>query len=157
MLGDKPALNAQQVRGMELFGSIGCKGCHAGAAFAGPAAKMGEPVLQRFPVDRGEPATSRSTSSLRTRVGPFRPARPTDEHLWRVPTLRNLKYTAPYMHNGSVKSLTEAARVMASTQLGRELEPGQAEDLGAFLFALTGEFPAQTMPRLPPTPGDLLL
>jgi len=26
----------------------------------------------------------------------------------------------------------------------------------AFLGALTGPFPQQTMPRLPPTPGDLL-
>jgi cytochrome c peroxidase len=61
------------------------------------------------------------------------------------------------MHNGSVKSLSEAASVMASVQLGRELEPAQAADLAAFLGALTGEFPQQTMPRLPPTPGDLLL
>jgi len=29
-------------------------------------------------------------------------------------------------------------------------------DIVAFLEALTGKFPQQTMPRLPPTPGDLL-
>jgi cytochrome c peroxidase len=29
-------------------------------------------------------------------------------------------------------------------------------DIVAFLESLTGTFPQQTMPRLPPTPGDLL-
>lgn len=77
-------------------------------------------------------------------------------NLWRVQTLRNLGYTAPYMHNGSVKSLDEAVRVMAKTQLNRDLDPGQVKDIVAFLDALDGAFPEQTMPRLPPTPGDLL-
>ncbi len=73
-------------------------------------------------------------------------------------TLRNLVYTAPYMHNGSVKSLDEAVRVMAKTQLNQELDQQQGDDIVAFLEALTGEFPEQTMPPLPlpPTPGDLL-
>jgi cytochrome c peroxidase len=45
---------------------------------------------------------------------------------------------------------------MASTQLGKDLTDAQAADIAAFLEGLTGEFPTQTMPRLPPTPGDLL-
>jgi cytochrome c peroxidase len=60
------------------------------------------------------------------------------------------------MHNGSVKSLDDAVRVMAKTQLSLDLPQDQVSDLVAFLEALTGEFPEQTMPRLPPTPGDLL-
>jgi len=47
-------------------------------------------------------------------------------------------------------------RVMAKTQLNLDLPQDQVSDLVAFLEALTGEFPEQTMPRLPPTPGDLL-
>jgi len=73
-----------------------------------------------------------------------------------VQTLRNLMYTAPYMHNGSVKSLDGAVRVMAKTQLDKELEAQQLADIVAFLESLTGEFPKQVMPRLPATPGDLL-
>lgn len=65
-------------------------------------------------------------------------------------------YTAPYFHNGSVKSLEEAVRVMAKTQLNKDLSDDQVKDIVAFLQSLTGEFPQQTMPRLPPTPGDLL-
>ena len=37
-------------------------------------------------------------------------------------------------------------------KLGRDLKPGEAADLVAFLNALTGEFPVQTMPRLPAMP-----
>ena len=39
-----------------------------------------------------------------------------DKGMWRVPTLRNLTYTAPYMHNGMVKSLPEAVKVMVGTK-----------------------------------------
>jgi cytochrome c peroxidase len=76
--------------------------------------------------------------------------------MWRVPTLRNLEYTAPDMHNGMVKHLDEAVRLMGKTQLDKDLSDDQVQDIVAFLGALTGEFPEQTMPRLPATPGDLL-
>jgi len=70
-----------------------------------------------------------------------------------VPTLRNIALTAPYFHNGAVPTLDEAVKVMAKTQLNRDLTASEASDLVAFLNALTGEFPDQPMPRLPATPG----
>jgi cytochrome c peroxidase len=76
--------------------------------------------------------------------------------MWRVPTLRNLAHTAPYMHTGTVKTLPEAVRVMASTQLDKTLTDAEVADIVAFLESLGGPFPQQMMPRLPPTPGDLL-
>jgi cytochrome c peroxidase len=154
--GDKTALDAQQQRGMQLFASLGCQGCHSGATFSGAPAKVGTPVLQRFPVIAASPYVAQYELAA-DKGRAVSTGLAADEHLWRVPTLRNLSYTAPYMHNGHVKSIADAARVMASTQLGRELEPADAADVAAFLAALTGEFPQQTMPRLPPTPGDLLL
>jgi cytochrome c peroxidase len=45
---------------------------------------------------------------------------------------------------------------MAKVQLGQDLQDAQVADIAAFLASLTGEFPKETMPRLPPTPGDLL-
>ena len=39
-------------------------------------------------------------------------------------------------------------------QLGTSLKLQQVKDIEAFLEALTGEFPKQTMPRLPATPGE---
>ena len=76
-----------------------------------------------------------------------------DRHLFKVPTLRNIALTAPYFHNGSVATLDEAVRVMAKTQLNKDLRDQQVADTVAFLNALTGEFPEQTLPRLPATPG----
>jgi cytochrome c peroxidase len=153
--GDKQALSAQQVRGMETFAAVGCTSCHQGANFSGPDMPAGTGFFMKFPTfpdsvyvakykltdDPGRASTTKD---------------PADQAMWRVPTLRNLVYTAPYMHTGSVKTLPEAVRVMASTQLDKTLSDAEVGDIVAFLETLTGPFPQQTMPRLPPTPGDLL-
>jgi cytochrome c peroxidase len=60
------------------------------------------------------------------------------------------------MHNGSVNTLPDAVRVMTAGQIGHNLADNDVDDIVAFLQSLTGEFPQQTMPRLPPTPGELL-
>ena len=68
---------------------------------------------------------------------------------WRVPTLRNIAVTAPYFHNGSVKTLHQAVRVMAKAQLNKRLSDYEVDILVAFLKTLTGEFSEQTPPELP--------
>jgi cytochrome c peroxidase len=154
--GEKSALTAQQIAGMKRFQEVGCVACHQGPAFAGPVAlPNGTPFLMKFPLFPGSPYVA--SYDLAKDQGRFESTgREADRHLWRVPTLRNLTYTAPYMHNGSVKTLPEAVRVMASTQLNQTLSDQEVAEIAAFLDSLTGPFPAQTMPRLPPTPGDLL-
>jgi cytochrome c peroxidase len=153
--GEKDALSAQQVRGMEAFAATGCTSCHSGSVFDGPPMPVGSAFLVKFPTfpDSGYVAEyALADDPGRYSVTEADP----DRNLWRVPTLRNLQYTAPYMHNGSVKDLAEAVRVMGSTQLGQTLDDAQVQDMVAFLMALSGTFPDQTMPRLPATPGDLL-
>ena len=80
-----------------------------------------------------------------------------DKYMWRVPTWRNVALTAPYLHNGSVATLDEVVRVMAKTQLNKELPDADVQSIVAFLKTLTGEFPKQTMPVLPPTEGVTLV
>jgi len=153
--GDKTALTERQVRGMESFAAVGCTGCHQGPAFNGPAMPAGTGFFVKFPTyPQSEYTTRYKLTEDAGRMSSTRAE--TDLGMWRVPTLRNLTYTAPYMHNGAVKSLDEAVRVMASTQLDRELDANEAGDIVAFLESLTGPFPQQSMPPLPPTPGDLL-
>ncbi len=153
--GDKTALTAQQVRGMEAFDTVGCTSCHSGPVFAGPALPVGQGYFMKFPTFADNDYVSQY--KLTEDSGRFEVTKSeADKHLWRVPTLRNLVYTAPYFHNGAVKTLDEAVRVMAKTQLNKDLNDDEAADIVAFLEALTGEFPQQTMPRLPATPGDLL-
>jgi cytochrome c peroxidase len=153
--GDDAALDARARRGMATFAAAGCNACHQGPNFSGPALPVGTGFFMKFPTYPASPYVAKydlASDPGRSTVTKI----PADEHLWRVPTLRNLVYTAPYMHNGAVKTLPEAVRVMASTQLDRSLSDDEVEDIGGFLEALTGPFPQQTMPRLPPTPGDLI-
>jgi len=153
--GEEAAMTDQQVRGLEAFAAAGCTSCHQGPAFNGPALPVGTGFFMRFPTFADSPYVARY--QLLADAGRFdTTTADADRQMWRVPTLRNLPYTAPYMHNGAVKTLPESVRVMASTQLNRSLEDAEVADIVAFFDALTGPFPEQTMPRLPPTPGDLL-
>lgn len=153
--GDKAALNAAEQRGMQTFQDTGCAACHSGAAFNGPKLPVGVGFFQKLPVFPASAYVAKyqliGDSGRATATGKVE-----DAQMWRVPTLRNLVYTAPYLHNGAVKSLDEAVRVMASAQLDKTLSDAEVADVVAFLEALTGEFPQQSMPRLPPTPGDML-
>jgi cytochrome c peroxidase len=153
--GDRSALNAQQVRGMQAFADTGCVSCHSGANFNGPSLPTGQGFFQKFPLYTNNSYVSKY--GLMNDTGRMSATgNEQDKNLWRVPTLRNLAFTAPYMHTGSVKTLNEAVKVMAKTQLNKDLADDEVEDIVAFLDTLNGEFPTQTMPRLPATPGNLI-
>ncbi|GMR01602.1 MAG: cytochrome-c peroxidase [Gammaproteobacteria bacterium] len=154
--GDKKAMTAQQVSGMEIFAATGCTSCHSGAAFNGPKMEFGQGFYAKFPTftdnvynkkydlsaDKGrEQATGKAA----------------DAHMFRVATLRNITDTAPYFHNGSVNDLSVAVRLMAKTQLNKDLSEKDVKDIVAFLGALTGPYPEITMPRLPATSGFSLV
>lgn len=144
--GDQDALNEQQVRGMKKAVELGCTSCHSGPAFNGGGNFQKFPVhangyfeaQYHFSKDKGVAEVSKKES---------------DAHLFKVPTLRNIALTAPYFHNGSVKTLEQAVKIMAKLQLDKDLSDADTADIVAFLNALTGEFPKQTMPTLPATPG----
>ena len=150
--GDKSALSAQQQRGMQTFADIGCVSCHSGAAFNGPSMPAGTGFFMKFPTFTDNDYVKQY--DLMKDKGRFDVTKKdADMHLFKVPTLRNIALTAPYFHNGSVKTLDEAVRVMAKTQLNKNLDDEQVADIAAFLNGLTGEFPQQTLPRLPATDG----
>jgi cytochrome c peroxidase len=153
--GDKKALTAQQARGLATFAEVGCSGCHQGAMFSNPALPTGTGFFMKFPMF-SQSAYVAKYDFLSDTGRASVTANDADRNLWRVPGLRNLAYTAPYFHNGLVHTVNEAVRIMASTQLDRTLSSEQEADIVAFLEALTGPFPQQQMPRLPPTPGDLI-
>jgi cytochrome c peroxidase len=150
--GDESALAPQQLRGLEKFAATGCTSCHQGPAFNGPALPAGTGFFMKFPTMADSPYVAKY--DLAADAGRFESTgQEADRNMWRVPTLRNLDYTAPYMHNGMVKTLPEAVRVMASTQLGKTLSDEDVNDIVAFLNALTGQFPSQAMPHLPDYPN----
>ena len=155
MKGNKKILTAQEVRGMKLVDEIGCTSCHTGVNFAGEGFKMGEGNYQPFPQIPGSKYDK--MYDLTSDLGRYEVTKKAeDKNHWRVPTWRNVALTAPYFHNGKVKTLDEAVRVMAKTQLDADLTDPQVADIVAFLNTLTGEFPKQTMPMLPRLPNTTL-
>lgn len=146
--GNEKAISAQAVRGMKTVMELGCVACHTGVNLNGANLEPGQGFYQKFPTftdneyvkkygfleDKGRSAVTKDEG---------------DDHFWRVPTWRNVALTAPYFHNGSVKTLPEAVRVMAKVQLNKDITDNQVEDIVEFLKSTTGKFPAQTMPRLP--------
>jgi cytochrome c peroxidase len=157
--GDKQAISTTAKRGHHEFIEVGCASCHFWVNLSGPvpglAFQMGEGFYELFPNFVGSQYDRQF--KLRDDLGRYLVTREAiHKRMWRVPSLRNIVLTAPYFHNGSVRTLDVAVRVMAKTELDKELTDQQVNDIIAFLNTLTGEFPAQDMPRLPEIPGDTL-
>lgn len=156
--GDKDALSEQQVRGMKTFNEVGCTSCHSGPAFNGPQINMpeGKGFFQKFPTFTDNKYVEKY--NLMADKGRARgTGKDAHMHMYKVPTLRNVALTAPYFHNGAVPTLSEAVRVMAKTQLNKELSDQQVADIVAFLEGLTGEFPQMELPRLPSKSGETIV
>jgi cytochrome c peroxidase len=122
--GDHDALTDRAKRGMEIFFSTqgGCASCHSGFNFSGQwrdaAGDTGEPTFA---------VNGTSTTAM------------------RVPTLRNIALTAPYMHDGRFDDLEAVLDHYASLE-GKSapaaaLSESQRRDLIAFLKSLTDTTP----------------
>jgi cytochrome c peroxidase len=116
------ALSAAQLDGMELFFSTGCTQCHLGAALGGTTfKKLGDRVA--YPTqDKGRFEVTKKES---------------DTFFFKVSSLRNVAKTGPYFHDGSVKTLDEAVKLMAKHQLDKDLSAEQVKKISAFLESLT--------------------
>jgi cytochrome c peroxidase len=141
MAGDLSALDAQQQRGLQTFMGSGCVTCHVGPPIGGSQFQKIGLVNPYETEDQGVFAIS---------------GKEADRKVFKVPSLRNVAKTAPYLHDGSVATSQEAVRLMGHHQLGIELRDAQVADILAFLNALTGEpDPAHiAKPELPPSGPD---
>lgn len=140
--GDRAAITEVERSGYEAFKSAGCTACHQGVNVGGAMyQRMG--LRRDYFADRG--------AVTQADLGRYNVTH--DEHdryVFKVPTLRNVELTAPYLHDGSQATLPDVVRVMARYQLGRELSNEQVTSIVAFLKSLTGELPAGA--RMPPMP-----
>ena len=138
--GDNNAITPQEKRGMTLFMTKGCKGCHVGMSVGGQS-------MQHFPLRRyfSEYIGAIWTPDIKIKESPFPFENiggflgKDDRLLFRVPILRNINKTAPYFHNGSVKELEEVVRIMSKYQLGNEFNKEDIDDVVAFLKTLDGK------------------
>ena len=138
--GDNSAMSAKAKRGMTLFLTKGCKGCHTGMSVGGQS-------IQKFPLRNylADYMGMIFEPDLKIKESPFPFVNEggflgQDNRLkFRVPILRNISKTAPYFHNGAVKELKEVVRIMSKYQLGNEFTPTQIDEVVAFLETLEGE------------------
>lgn len=136
--GDKNALTQQQIDGLKLFRRSGCIRCHSGNLLGGTSFQK---------VGSVRPYVTDNSSKGRMDVS----GKPWDEMMFKVPTLLNVERTAPYFHDGAVKTLRDAVKKMADIQLDMNLSEEQVEEIVAFLESLNGELPKIEKPTLPPS------
>jgi len=145
--GDQGALNAAALQGMKLFHDVGCSDCHGGALFSGPNYPLGIGFYKRFP--SYPDAAYEEKYKLSEDLGRYEVNKYSwEKNVWRVPTLRNIELTAPYFHNGSVQTLSEAVRVSGKMSLNVYLSGEQVDLIVEFLKSLTAVYPVQSDPRM---------
>jgi cytochrome c peroxidase len=131
---EKDVLSNAEMKGKELFYSeqVGCTNCHSGFNFADYTFKNNG--LYEAYADSGR----LRFSNLET-----------DRAIFKVPTLRNVGLTAPYMHDGSFQTLTEVVEHYTTGGKAHknksefikpiDLNAQEKEQLVAFLHTLTDE------------------
>jgi cytochrome c peroxidase len=142
--GDPAALTSAQKSGLKAFLENGCAACHSGPYLGGQAYQefgLYEPYWQYTKsreVDEGRYAVTKNEG---------------DKYVFKVASLRNVKMTSPYFHDGSVDRLHDAVWIMGKVQSARNLGDDQIEVIIFFLESLTGPIPDDLlrMPLLPPT------
>lgn len=137
LAGDRNALAAEERAGFNKFYATGCHTCHLGAYVGGTSfQKLG--VVKPWPnqKDLGRYVVTKQAK---------------DRMMFKTPSLRNVAKTAPYLHDGSVKTLEEAVSLMAEYQHGKKLTPAEVDSIVTWLKTLTGELPLDYIrrPELP--------
>ena len=131
--GDTSAISKTAKSGYDLFKAYGCASCHQGTNIGGNMFQKFGAIGDYFgdrgnitPADLGRYNVTGSKS---------------DRYVFRVPSLRNVAITPPYLHDGSAATLKEAIEIMVKYQLGRPMPEPDIEQIVDFLETLTGEVP----------------
>ena len=139
-------MSESAVRGRELFFSerVNCSACHVGANLAdekyhnlGIGMDAKEPDLGRYVVTKVE----------------------ADKGAFKTPTIRNVEFSAPYMHDGSLATLMDVVehynkggtpnKWLSDKVKPLKLTDQEKLDLVEFMKACSGEFPTVEGGRLP--------
>jgi len=128
LLGDNTAISQKEKKGYALFKSYGCTSCHQGK-------NIGGNIYQKLGVFK-QYFQKENTQNL----GRYNILKTENsKHVFKVPSLRNIALTYPYLHDGSIKTLEAVIQLMATYQLGREIPKEDILKIEAFLNSLTWE------------------
>ena len=122
--GNLTALNNDEKNGLDTFIQIGCTSCHEGQGIGGGMyQKLG--LVNEYPVkDKGRYEVTKDEDDL---------------YVFKVPSLRNIVHTGPYLHDGQIKSLDKMIKIMGKHQLDEELSNKQVYFIKAFLGSLSSK------------------
>jgi cytochrome c peroxidase len=141
--GKLSALDGTQLAGLQTFMDVGCIQCHSGPALGGAMfQKLGSVKPWEGLSDEGRSKITRSEA---------------DKFVFKVPSLRNITETGPYLHDGSIATLDEMVQKMAAHQLGKgELSQQDLAAIVGFLGSLKGALPTEHIarPELPASGPD---
>jgi cytochrome c peroxidase len=136
--GDPAALTADEKHGYDVFVEKGCATCHVGELLGGKSYE----VMGRH----GDYFAARGGKLTDADNGRYNVTKDEkDRHAFKVPTLRNVARTFPYLHDGSKKTLREAVDTMAVYEVGEPLAEKDAQDVVKFLETLTGEYKGKAL------------
>ncbi|WP_082523682.1 cytochrome c peroxidase [Ensifer sp. Root31] len=127
--GETDAISEDAKNGYQIFKDYGCVSCHQGI-------NVGGNMMQVFGIFGSPPSITKGAETAGSAHGS---GIADDKPVFRVPPLRNVADTAPYFHDGSAKSLSEAISLMATYQLGREISDDDVSKLESFLKSLSGD------------------
>lgn len=130
--GDPVALSPIEKAGLKTFVEFGCVTCHNGPLLGGNMfQKLGAVKAWPDAKDQGRFDVTKQEA---------------DRMMFKVPSLRNVTKTGPYMHDGAIATLEDVVLKMAEFQLGKPITPEQVQSLIAFMGALTGDPPKSLKP-----------
>jgi cytochrome c peroxidase len=128
--GDVNALTSDEKNGLKTFISTGCTACHMGSLF-------GATMYQKLGLAKPYETTD---------LGRFEVTKiEADKYFFKVPSLRNVAETGPYFHDGLVKDLPTAVKLMGAHQLGRDLSEEDVSSIIVFLRSLSGKVPESAL------------
>ncbi len=139
--GNKGILSASEKQGFALFKKHNCSSCHLGAGLGGTSfQKMG--LKKDYFNDRaqGQNHLNKLAISKEDYGRMNKTKKDNDKYKFKVPLLRNLSLTYPYLHDGNAKTIEEAVRIMLEYQVGiSKTNPREVQLISAFLRTLTDE------------------
>jgi cytochrome c peroxidase len=140
--GKVTALDGDALRGLELFIEFNCISCHTGPTVGGTMYQKLGSVKAYETKDEGRFKITKDEK---------------DKYVFKVPGLRNVTKTAPYLHDGSAATLDDVLTIMATYQIPKgSLTDEERTYLKAFLASLDGTVDQAYIakPELPPSGPD---
>ena len=122
--GKNNALTNIEKKGLKKFIEVGCIACHNGVNIGGNSFQKLGAVEEYLSKDTGRYHVTKNDD---------------DKFLFKVPTLRNIIHTAPYFHDGSLKTLEDVIKIMGKHQLGVVLTNDEIVSIKIFLATLSAK------------------